>query len=1273
MFLLLLALMIISVHGQTQYFRIEPKDVKVHEGGEVILQCEVAHLSGMVQWTKDGFALGFSPTIPFSPRYSMVGDFKNGVYNLRVVNASLEDDAEFQCQVGPKGFHKAIRANARLSVISPPSSIEMVGHPPNSKIEIKENEEFKLECLVKNAKPAAKIVWYRGDVELKLDKRDDKVTEVVASNKKAKRFDVSSTIRLQPTAEDDYADYTCEARHEALPPDMPLRVTVQLSVLYPPGLPYIEGYTEGETIRRGQSVELVCRSRGGNPPAQLIWYKNGEQIRMAYRTAGRLSENVYSFKADASDNKAKYRCEASNIMSPAPLKAEVLLTVFFAPSQVTISGPTEARVGDTVPLTCTTQPSNPPADIKWAIGGRQVRNATQRTVSAPEGGWITTSNTSAVMAPEQRSLVVLCHGLNKQLTENVVTTHTINVLYPPGPPTISGYVKGTHIAAGTLQKISCISSGGNPLATLTWYKNDKKIPSTIKTAQDKSISAEVTILANVTDNEAIYKCEATNPATEIPLFETIQLSVHFPPDHVRIKKEPEELRAGTIATLTCDGSSSNPPAEMSWWREGISVTEGITNSSKPGLHGGVVSSIQLKLNVTPEIDGDVYTCQASNAALMRSAHEAITMNVLYKPVFNEPNETQLTGTEGQNLILAPSASGHPSTISYTWTKDRTPLNPGEYIHVEGPLLNFTRLHRSHSGMYTCEATNSEGSSTLTFNVTVQYAASIIETSEGVSVPPGKNAELWCKLDGSPLTSDHVSWRRSDYPDMLHRTNVTWSNGTSFLVVKNAVKEDIGNFRCAVNNGLGEESFKDIFLTVEHKPIMDQSPSLSKSASNSGDTAKLVCRVSAAPAVNFTWSRDGSIISTDHHKYLIEYKKLDEVHYESVLLIRNIEVANYGRYECIGRNALGFATQTVRLSVTSIPDTPTNLAVYNVSHDSLTLGWEPGFDGGLAQSFRLRYRIATSGPNSNNYKYEDTSNATRYVVTGLELGTQYVFSVMAMNKMGASKYLPDTLKATTSNALPGMRSGSYDQTDLPLVIIMAVGSTAGVLLVVNALVIAYFYYKKRRRMSPKAREAKEMKDMTGASEQGSNKSATIEMYAPSSYNETVTGETLSSVSEKSESYSDNQEYNDDARKAAASTYLMDQADYAFQYPGYDIQHQMKELEPIGLHRNPYTNQNGGLKTMDVEFNTLPHSKISRGAMTVPESYYTLQPDPRYVAYPPPVQFAGPPLSAIPPTVPPLPINPRNVPPPDVTVLSAPPLLSTFNYTNAGHPEPDSHLV
>lgn len=48
---------------------------------------------------------------------------------------------------------------------------------------------------------------------------------------------------------------------------------------------------------------------------------------MAYRTSERLSENIYSFVAEAGDNKAKLRCEANNVMAPAPLKTEVTLSV----------------------------------------------------------------------------------------------------------------------------------------------------------------------------------------------------------------------------------------------------------------------------------------------------------------------------------------------------------------------------------------------------------------------------------------------------------------------------------------------------------------------------------------------------------------------------------------------------------------------------------------------------------------------------------------------------------------------------------------------------------------------------------------------------------------------------------------------------------------------------------------------------------------------------------------------------------------------------------
>lgn len=123
-------------------------------------------------------------------------------------------------------------------------------------------------------------------------------------------------------------------------------------------------------------------------------------------------------------------------------------------------------------------------------------------------------------------------------------------------------------------------------------------------------------------------------------------------------------------------------------------------------------------------------------------------------------------------------------------------------------------------------------------------------------------------------------------------------------------------------------------------------------------------------------------------------------------------ADYGNYECVARNDLGFSTITVKLDITSVPDTPALLNVVNVTHDSVVLTWRPGFDGGMKASFRIRYRKV----DENAYKYEDVvpSNTTQYTVKGLEVNTQYVFSVMAMNKLGNSKYMPDLLSVKTSS-------------------------------------------------------------------------------------------------------------------------------------------------------------------------------------------------------------------------------------------------------------------
>lgn len=99
-----------------------------------------------------------------------------------------------------------------------------------------------------------------------------------------------------------------------------------------------------------------------------------------------------------------------------------------SPSQVTISGPSEARQGDVVNYQCITAPSHPPADIRWTIDGRQKRNNSSKTEASNEGGWITSSNISIVVESNKRSISLLCQGINMQLADNVMTTHTLHVL-----------------------------------------------------------------------------------------------------------------------------------------------------------------------------------------------------------------------------------------------------------------------------------------------------------------------------------------------------------------------------------------------------------------------------------------------------------------------------------------------------------------------------------------------------------------------------------------------------------------------------------------------------------------------------------------------------------------------------------------------------------------------------------------------------------------------------------------------------------------------------
>ena len=139
-------------------------------------------------------------------------------------------------------------------------------------------------------------------------------------------------IRFRPSSDDNQATFACEADHPALRGSgaqaaRSLRTAVLLSVLYPPEKPEITGYIQGETIRMGATVKIVCQAYGGNPLAQVVWFKNNQRIDNSYTTTGARSENTLMFLAQPDDNNAAYRCEAKNRMVAEPLTAEIVMSV----------------------------------------------------------------------------------------------------------------------------------------------------------------------------------------------------------------------------------------------------------------------------------------------------------------------------------------------------------------------------------------------------------------------------------------------------------------------------------------------------------------------------------------------------------------------------------------------------------------------------------------------------------------------------------------------------------------------------------------------------------------------------------------------------------------------------------------------------------------------------------------------------------------------------------------------------------------------------------
>ncbi|NXG13899.1 KIRR1 protein, partial [Grallaria varia] len=322
---------------QTRFVE-EPEDQTVVAGQRIVLSCVVLNYSGIVQWTKDGLALGMGQGLKAWPRYRIVGTADSGQYNLEISDAELSDDAVYECQA----TEAALRSRrAKLTVLIPPEDPTIDGAP---EILLRAGTPYNLTCRARSAKPAATIVWFRDGLQ-----QDGAVTttEVLADGK---RETTTSLLAINPTDLDIGRVFSCRSANDAIPAGK--ETFVKLNVHHPPTVTLS---IQPQTVQEGERVVFTCLATANPEIKGYRWAKGGVIIEDA-------KENRYDTQVDYTFFTEPVSCEVHNDIGST--NVSTLVDVHFAPRIVVDPKPTVTDIGSDVTLTCVWS-GNPPLTLTW--------------------------------------------------------------------------------------------------------------------------------------------------------------------------------------------------------------------------------------------------------------------------------------------------------------------------------------------------------------------------------------------------------------------------------------------------------------------------------------------------------------------------------------------------------------------------------------------------------------------------------------------------------------------------------------------------------------------------------------------------------------------------------------------------------------------------------------------------------------------------------------------------------------------------------------------
>ncbi|XP_064466280.1 obscurin-like isoform X2 [Ornithodoros turicata] len=864
-----------------------------------------------VTWYKDG------EEVTESRRIKIRED--DDTHSITLDDVVAEDEAKYSCTaVNEKG---EAEDSAALTVKEPVApSIDGLSDET-----VSIGLVAKFEAIVTGL-PAPEVEWLKDGVKVK---GSDNV--VLSSDTESG----SHTLVIRRTGEDDFGKYTCRATNSAGSAEADAQLNMKGEAPT-----FVKELTDAK-VSKGDDATFSARIKG-YPTPTATWILNEKEIVDSENVEIACKGELYTLKIRGVDASTvgTVICKAKNSAGQASSEATLSLEVTSPVIQKEL--PSHVDVTEGEPLKLESKVGGEPLpDVKWLKDGKPVvPDEHIKLEQSPDGNVALMIENAKPEDAGKYSLVATNEKGDAGSASDVAVTpeEAITPRAAPVKPSFAEGITPAKVEEGKPFKLEVKAAGDEPLE-IEWLKDGLPVTpdehvKIQKCPDGKSVlSVDEARPSDAGKYEAVAKNDAGDATTDgdvkvIPEEAAKQKAAPVKPSFTEGVK-PTVIEEGKPFKLAVK-ATGDEPLEIEWLKDGVPVTPDEHVKIQKGPDGTSV----LRVDDARPSDVGKYAAVAKN-----DAGDAKTEgDVKAAPAPAKEGPKFLSGLqdtdvkEGEPLRLAAKVQSD-TPFTPKWLKNGKPITPDGRTRCEQTpdgtvILVIEDAKPEDAGSYQLVVANEDGETATGGDVAV-HPEELSKPKPGLVKPKftqgisptmfteGKPAKLQVECIGSqPI---NIQWTKDGIPvePSQHIKIEAGPDGTSALIIDNAVPSDAGRYAALATNEAGEANTEGKALVTPAVSLSGMKPEFTLEVKGAnlleGQPLNLVGKVKSDTPFTVKWLKDGEELTPSDRISVTQ-----EPDGTVVLSIEHVHPDDSGKYVCVATNPEGRTRSAGVVEVAELP-------------------------------------------------------------------------------------------------------------------------------------------------------------------------------------------------------------------------------------------------------------------------------------------------------------------------------------------------------------------